>query len=43
MLICHGSTEAVRAAKFPSDEPLDDPDLKTIKTLADALPQASQC
>ena len=43
ILICHGSTEAVRAAKFPSDEPLDDPDLKTIKTLADALPQASQC
>jgi broad specificity phosphatase PhoE len=43
ILICHGSTEAVRAAKFPADEPLDDPGLKTIKALADALPQAGQC
>jgi hypothetical protein len=30
ILICHGSTEAVRAAKFPMDEPLDDHALKSL-------------
>jgi hypothetical protein len=30
ILICHGSTEAVRAARFPADEPLDDHAVKNI-------------
>jgi len=43
ILICHGSTEAVRAAKFPTDEPLDELGLKNIKTLADGLSKADRC
>jgi broad specificity phosphatase PhoE len=43
MLICHGSTEAVRAARFPADEPLDDSGLKNISALAGGLPEVSQC
>jgi broad specificity phosphatase PhoE len=43
ILISHGSTEAVRAAKFPADEPLDELGLKNIKALADRLPEVDQC
>jgi broad specificity phosphatase PhoE len=43
MLICHGSTEAVRAAKFPADEPLDELGSKNVKALADGLPEAGRC
>jgi broad specificity phosphatase PhoE len=43
ILICHGSTEAVRAARFPADEPLDDHAVKYITALADALPEVGQC
>jgi len=43
ILICHGSTEAVRAAKFPADEPLDEFGLKRAKALADGLPRADRC
>jgi broad specificity phosphatase PhoE len=42
-LICHGSTEAVRAAKFPADEPLDELGLKNMKALADLLPTVERC
>jgi broad specificity phosphatase PhoE len=43
ILICHGSTKAVRAARFPADEALDELGLKNIKALADALPDAGRC
>ena len=43
ILICHGSTEAVRAAKFPADEPLDDFGLKRLKALAYGLPKMDRC
>jgi broad specificity phosphatase PhoE len=43
ILICHGSTDAVRAARFPADEPLDELGLKNIKVLADRLPEAGRC
>jgi broad specificity phosphatase PhoE len=42
ILICHGSTEAVRAARFPADEPIDELGLKTIKVLADRLPKVDR-
>jgi broad specificity phosphatase PhoE len=43
ILISHGSTEAVRAAKFPADEPLDDLGLRNIEALADRLPEVGRC
>ncbi len=43
ILICHGSTEAVRATRFPVDEPLDGFALKGIRALADDLPKADSC
>ena len=42
ILICHGSTEALRAAKFPTDEPLDDFGLKRARPLADGLPKVDR-
>jgi hypothetical protein len=38
ILICHGSTEAVRVARFPVDKPLDEFALKGVKALARVLP-----
>lgn len=43
VLICHGSTDAVRQAKFPSDEPLDESGLKRAQALAVSLPKADRC
>jgi broad specificity phosphatase PhoE len=42
-LICHGSTDAVRAAAFPIDEPLDHFGESAAKKLAAVLPRADQC
>ena len=43
ILICHGSTDAVRGAKFPTDEPLDEFGLKRAKALVDSLPKVERC
>ena len=42
ILICHGSTGAVRDAAFPADEPLDDKGAARVAALAGHLPKADQ-
>jgi broad specificity phosphatase PhoE len=42
-LICHGSTDAVRAAAFPQDEPLDHHGETAAKKLAGLLPSVDRC
>jgi broad specificity phosphatase PhoE len=42
-LICHGSTNAVRAAAFPEDEPLDDYGRTAAAKLVGSLPKVDQC
>jgi broad specificity phosphatase PhoE len=42
-LICHASTEAVRKAAFPADEPLDRRDEADAVELARHLPSADRC
>jgi broad specificity phosphatase PhoE len=42
-LICHASTEAVRKAAFPSDEPLDRHGLSDATALVGKLPGADRC
>jgi len=42
-LICHASTEAVRQAAFPADEPLDGHDRADAAELATRLPSADRC
>jgi broad specificity phosphatase PhoE len=42
-LICHGSTDAVRAAAFPEDEPLDQYGETAARKLAGSLPSADRC
>jgi broad specificity phosphatase PhoE len=42
-LICHASTEAVRSAAFPADEPLDRHDRADAAELAKRLPRADRC
>ena len=43
IMICHGSTEAVRRAAFPADEPLDRRDQTRAAALAAQLPSADRC
>ena len=43
ILICHGSTSAVRQAAFPADEPLDDRDRTRAAEFAGHLPSVDQC
>jgi broad specificity phosphatase PhoE len=43
ILICHGSTDAVRKAAFPADEPLDSHGHKAAATLAPHLPAVERC
>lgn len=40
ILICHGSTEAVRRSAFPADEPLDDHAKADAAALAASVPRA---
>jgi len=42
-LICHGSTDALRKAAFPEDEPLDAHGRADAATLAGHLPRAQRC
>jgi broad specificity phosphatase PhoE len=42
-LICHGSTDAVRKAAFPADEPIDHRDEADAAELAKRLPRADRC
>jgi broad specificity phosphatase PhoE len=42
-LICHASTDAVRRAAFPADEPLDRHDQSDAAELANRLPSADRC
>jgi broad specificity phosphatase PhoE len=42
-LICHASTEAVRKAAFPADEPLDRRDQADAAELAQRLPRVDRC
>src|SRR5271156_6718654 len=42
ILICHASTDAVRKAAFPSDEPLDDIGGTRAAALAGRLPSADR-
>jgi broad specificity phosphatase PhoE len=42
-LICHGSTDAVRAAAFPRDEPLDRRGKTGVTELAGRLPSVDCC
>jgi broad specificity phosphatase PhoE len=42
-LICHASTDAVRKAAFPADEPLDRHGHADAAALADKLPGADRC
>jgi broad specificity phosphatase PhoE len=42
ILICHASTDAVRKAAFPADEPLDDRGTKHATALAAQLPRADR-
>jgi broad specificity phosphatase PhoE len=42
-LICHASTDAVRKAAFPADEPLDGRDQADAIELAKRLPHADRC
>ena len=43
ILISHGSTDAVRSASFPADEPLDEPGATRAAALAGTLPKAGRC
>jgi broad specificity phosphatase PhoE len=43
ILICHASTDAVRRAAFPSDEPLDDRGRTLAAELAVRLPSVDRC
>jgi len=43
ILICHGSTDAVRKSAFPADEPLDDHGRREGAALAGRLPRAELC
>lgn len=43
ILICHGSTDAVRKAAFPTDEPLDQHGRKAAAALAAHLPAVEHC
>ena len=43
ILICHGSTDAIRSSSFPADEPLEEPSATRAAALADALPNAHRC
>ena len=43
ILICHGSTDAVRKAAFPADEPLDRFGQADAAALAGRLPSAERC
>jgi broad specificity phosphatase PhoE len=43
ILICHGSTAAVRTAAFPADEPLEDRETTRAAELAARLPSADRC
>jgi broad specificity phosphatase PhoE len=43
IFISHGSTEALRSARFPADEPLDERGAARAAALADALPKAGRC
>jgi broad specificity phosphatase PhoE len=43
ILICHGSTDAVRRAAFPADEPLDPHGQADAAALAKRLPPADRC
>jgi broad specificity phosphatase PhoE len=42
-LICHASTDAVRSAAFPADEPIDGRDQADAIELAERLPRADRC
>jgi broad specificity phosphatase PhoE len=42
LLICHASTEAVRKAAFPADEPLDDIGTRRAAALSSQLPKADR-
>lgn len=42
-LICHASTEAVRTAAFPADEPIDGRGQADAIELAERLPRADRC
>lgn len=42
-LICHASTDAVRKAAFPADEPIDHRDEADAAELAERLPRADRC
>jgi hypothetical protein len=42
-LICHGSTDAVRAAAFPQDEPLDHYGKTDAAELVGSLPNVDCC
>lgn len=42
-MICHGSTDAVRRAAFPADEPLDRRDQAAVAALAAQLPGIDRC
>ena len=43
ILICHGSTDAIRSASFPADEPLEEPSATRAAALAGTLPKADRC
>jgi broad specificity phosphatase PhoE len=43
VLICHGSTDAVRKFAFPADEPLDEYGRAAAAALAERLPGADRC
>jgi broad specificity phosphatase PhoE len=42
ILICHGSTNSVRSASFPADEPLDESGTTRAAALAGNLPKADR-
>jgi broad specificity phosphatase PhoE len=43
ILICHASTDAVRKAAFPADEPLDEGGRTRAAALAQHMPRADRC
>jgi broad specificity phosphatase PhoE len=43
ILVCHGSTDAMRRAAFPGDEPLDDGGKRRTAELAGQLPNVDCC
>lgn len=43
ILICHASTDAVRKAAFPNDEPLSERGRVEAAALAGSLPRANRC